>query len=414
MNNESMANPDGSPPCFVLGIETQIGVGVVRELGRAGVRVIGLANRSQSIGLRSRDLARGVVVGSTRDQNLIDRIRALGDEYGAGVLLAISETDLSWLIEHRDAFLPIKVVAPPADVFQRVLNKAETLALAERIGIHVPRTVNARSADEWRAACATVRYPVVVKWADPIAVMAHLRSHGLQLQKLEYAADESALVRIGERFAAAGVWPMIQEYCPGRGLGQFFFMHKGEAIRRFQHARIAEWPPEGGFSSVCDVVPLSRYPALQEQSVALLQAIGWEGCAMVEYRLDQGTDDAVLMEINGRFWGSFPLAVHAGAGFASLAYWIGSGQAPKALPPVNESLRCRMISTELKRLARILFQPKLIRDPFFRVRPAHEVWRFVSDFFRPDTRYYVWDRNDPGPFFADLKNYLLRVLKLRR
>lgn len=414
MSNQDRATSSEAPPCFVLGIETQIGVGVVRELGRAGIRVIGLANRDRSIGLKSRYLTRGVVVGSSRDQALIDKIQALGEEYGAGVLLAISETDLSWLIQHRDALLPITVVAPSADVFQRVLNKAETLRLAEQVGIRVPRTVNAGSSHQWREACTIVRYPVVVKWADPIAVMAQLRSHGLRLQKLEFAADAPALERIGERFAAAGVWPMIQEYCPGRGLGQFFFMHKGQAIRRFEHIRIAEWPPEGGFSSVCDAVPLSRYPALQEKSIALLQAIGWEGCAMVEYRLDEATDDAVLMEINGRFWGSFPLAVHAGAGFASLAYWVGSGQAPKALPPVNESLRCRMISTELKRLARILFKPELIQDPFFHVQPKHEIWRFLSDFFQPNTRYYLWDHRDPGPFFADIKNYLLRMLKRGR
>jgi predicted ATP-grasp superfamily ATP-dependent carboligase len=145
--------------------------------------------------------------------------------------------------------------------------------------------------------------------------------------------------------------------------------------------------------------------------VALLKAIGWEGCAMVEYRLDDRTGEAALMEINGRFWGSFPLAVHAGAGFASLAYHLqGVGKHP-ALLPLNESLRCRMVATELKRLVRIVLQPGKIRDPFFRIRPGHELWRFVRDFFRPQTRYYLWDRNDPGPLLADLRNYLLRLLK---
>jgi predicted ATP-grasp superfamily ATP-dependent carboligase len=241
--------------------------------------------------------------------------------------------------------------------------------------------------------------------------MPRLHAQGLALHKLEFATDEAALRRIGERFAPAGIWPLIQEYCPGRGLGQFFFMHKGRAVRRFQHQRIAEWPPEGGFSSVCDAVPLSHHQELQERSIALLQAIGWEGCAMVEYRLDDATGEAALMEINGRFWGSFPLAVHAGAGFASLAYHLqGLGQTPE-LPPLIEKLRCRMVTTELKRLVRILLQPGKIRDPFFRVRPGHELWRFVRDFFRPATHYYLWDRNDPGPLLADLRNYALRPLK---
>src|SRR5690606_25232892 len=208
------------PPCFVLGLETQIGVGVVRELGRAGVRVIGLASRDRSIGLASRYLERGVVVGAARDDALVQRIRALGEEYGGAILLGISETDLKWLIANRDAFGPVKVIAPEAETFARVLDKARPLALAETVGIRVPRTRAAQSLEEWEAACEELNYPVVVKWADPIAAMPRLHAHGLALQKLEYAADAPSLRRIGERFAVAGIWPLIQEYCPGRGLGQ--------------------------------------------------------------------------------------------------------------------------------------------------------------------------------------------------
>lgn len=399
------------PPCFVLGIETQIGVGVIRELGRAGVRVIGLANRERSIGLASRYLERGVVVSPVRDDTLVQRIRDLADEYGGAILLGISETDLGWLIAHRDAFGSAKVVAPDAHAFRRVLDKSETLRIARDIGIRVPVTRAPQTLEQWHAACGELRYPVVVKWPDPIKAMPQLHAHSLALQKLEYATDAANLRRIGDRFAPAGIWPLIQEYCPGRGLGQFFFMHDGEAIRRFQHRRIAEWPPEGGFSSVCDAVPLSQHQALQAQSIALLQAIGWEGCAMVEYRLDDASGEAVLMEINGRFWGSFPLAVHAGAGFASLAYHVqGLGRIPP-LPDLRDGLRCRMISTELKRLVRILFQPGRIRDPFFRVEPGKELVRFVGDYFRRGTCYYLWDRRDPGPLLADLRNYALRPLK---
>lgn len=402
---------DALPPCFVLGIETQIGVGVVRELGRAGVRVIGLANRKRSIGLASRHLERGIVVGPGRDEALIARIRALGDEYGDAVLLGISETDLSWLIAHRGDLGRVRVVAPDAHAFRRVLDKSETLRLAQDVGIEVPHTRAPQCIEEWEAACQALHYPVIVKWADPLAAMPRLRAHGLPLHKLEYARDADALRRIGERHAPAGIWPLIQEYAPGQGLGQFFFMHEGAPVRRFQHVRIAEWPPEGGFSSVCEAVSLSRHADLQERSVALLRAIGWEGCAMVEYRLDPATGRAVLMEVNGRFWGSFPLAVHAGAGFASLAYHLqGLGRRPD-LPPLREVLRCRMVSTEVQRLVRILLQPGRIRDPYFEIRPACELRRFIADFFRPNTCYYLWDRNDPGPWLADLRNYALRLLQ---
>ena len=70
-----------------------------------------------------------------------------------------------------------------------------------------------------------------------------------------------------------------------------------------------------------------------------------------------------------------------------------------------------MVSTELKRLVRICLQPSKIVDRTFLVRPAAEIWRFVSDFFRPGVGYYVWDTSDPQPFYADVKNLLRKVLK---
>lgn len=401
--------PLPSLPCIVLGIDTQIGLGVIRELGQAGVRVIGLANRKHSLGLSSRYLDRGIIVGPARDEALMHRIRALGDELGGAVLLAISESDLTWLMEHRDEFGKVRAVTPPPDAFRCVLDKSRTLALAEQVGIRVPKTIHCDEFDTWREAANVVRYPVVIKWADPMAAMQKLRRIGLKPRKLEYALDRESLLRIGERFEAAGIWPMIQEYCPGRGLGQFFFMHDGQAVRRFQHRRVAEWPPEGGFSSVCEAVPLDAHVDLQARSIALLQALGWEGVAMVEYRLDDATGEAVLMEINGRFWGSFPLAVHSGAGFALLAYMLqGLNQVP-SLEPLKDTLRCRMISTEVKRLVRILLQPEKIADPHFRRAPLREVWRFVSDFARPRTRYYLWRVDDPLPLLADLRNYALKA-----
>lgn len=134
---------------------------------------------------------------------------------------------------------------------------------------------------------------------------------------------------------------------------------------------------------------------------------------MVEYRYDPANGQARLMEVNGRFWGSFPLAEQAGAGFALLAYWLqGIGRMPE-LRQVTSGLRCRMTLTEMKRLIRIVLRPGLIKDPFFTIRPWWELRRFVTDYFRANTCYYVWRASDPGPWFADLRSTLYKALRLR-
>jgi len=403
-----MFKSEALPPCIVLGLETQIALGVVRELGRAGVPVIGIAQSRHALGLRSRYLARRVIIEQPRSELMLEQIRALGEEFGEIPLLTISEVNLKWLLDNRQRLGKVKAILPQADALSVVLDKGKTLAIAESLGISVPRTSEPESVEAIEQLAGTLTFPVVLKWKDPNVIGPLLSAHGMSLLKAEYALDSGQLSVIGKRYQPLGKYPLIQEYCPGTGLGQFFFMHDGEALRRFQHIRIAEWPPEGGFSSVCESLPLTQHAELQEKSIALLRAIGWEGVAMVEYRLDPQTGKAVLMEINGRFWGSFPLAVQCGAGFALLAYQVNGLGRPAALGEVRTGLRCRMMATEIKRLIRILLAPQKISDPFFKPAPGRELKRFCSDFFRTGVGYYVWSRDDPAPFWADVTNMILR------
>lgn len=399
------------PACIVLGLETQIGLCVVRELGQAGVRVIGIAQEPGAIGLSSRYLAEGLVVSEPRSEALREAIRAIGERHGPCPLLAISEANLGWLARQRSAFGHVTPALPDPTALSLVLDKQATLQAAQAVGISTPVSVQPGAGWELGDLLQQCRLPAVLKWSDPNAVAPLLESHDLPLLKAEYVDSPAALQSALERYAAIGHWPLVQEYCAGYGLGQFFLMHQGQALRRFQHRRIAEWPPEGGFSSVCDGVPLNEHAELQSQSIALLASIGWEGVAMVEYRFDPKRQEAKLMEINGRFWGSFPLAFHSGAGFALLSYRQAAGLPLGDLPAPRSDLRCRMVATELKRLLRIILQPAMIADRTFPVRPWAELCRFFGDFFRSKVRYYVWSLDDPWPFFADLRNVIGNVLR---
>lgn len=400
------------PPCIVLGVETQIGLAIVRELGQAGVPVIAMSDDPHAIGLRSRHVWRAVVVGPPRSAAVIAAVRALGEELGPCSLMTVSEANLSWLSLHRGDFGKVRPIAPARAALDAVLDKQRTLAAAQRVGIEVPRTVEPRSLDDIARIAQVFPYPAVVKWKDANAIAPVLAAAGMDFVKAEYIYSADELLALGRRYAPIGQWPLLQQYCAGQGLGLFFFMCRGRAVQRFQHVRIAEWPPEGGFSSVCDAVPLDCHRDLQQRSIELLQSIGWEGVAMVEYRLDPTTGRAVLMEINGRYWGSLPLAVHAGAGFALLAHQVAMHLPLARLPPPRDDLRCRMVTTEIKRLARIFLAAGQIKDRHFRIDRWREVRRFVGDFFRPRVRYYLWQLDDQRPFWADIGNVGRKLLRL--
>ena len=405
-----MRDAEDDPVCYVLGVGSQIGLSIIREVGQASVRVIALATSCDDLGLESRYAVAGEIVSHVGNPEGIDEIRNIGFRYGRGYLIAISEQHIRWLIEHEDEFGLIVPIVPRKEAFEAVLDKERTLILANALGISTPASIAPVTLDEFKRAGATIGYPVVLKWRDPNVVGPLLRDAGIPLLKAEYIYSDSDLALAGERYASVGTWPLVQEYCPGRGFGQFFLIRNGVAERIFQHVRIAEWPPEGGFSSVCEGVSLRHFSKLQEQSIRLLREIGWEGVAMVEYRYDDRTDRFVLMEVNGRFWGSYPLAYYSGAQFALALFHSAAGVTPKPVGGLKEAIRCRSVLGEMKRLHRIIFQREKIRDRSFQVDVSCELIRFVRDFIRPNVRYYVWSVRDPWPFWRDVLNEIKRFI----
>lgn len=392
--------------CIVVGIETQIGLAIIRELGAAGVRVVALTHDPQAIGLFSKHLHHSEIV-APRSEALLACLERLGERFGVCSLIMVSEANLQWLIQHLDRLGPnIRPVVPPARALEIVLDKGLTLAAAAKLGIPVPRTEEPTTAAEVEDIARDFQFPAVLKWKDPNSVAPRLEKLGLPLLKAEYVYSAEEWRSAAARYLPLGAWPLVQQYCRGQGLGQFYFIHEGRVVQRFQHLRVAEWPPEGGFSSVCDAVGPAEHAALLSQSEQLLLAIGWSGVAMVEYRLDRSTGHAVLMEINGRFWGSYPLASQCGAGFAWLSHRAAVGLPLEPVPTPLTRWRCRMVLTELKRLHRLFLHPDLIADRQYEIRRGPELLRFFADFFRPGVGYFVWSWRDPWPWFADLRNML--------
>jgi predicted ATP-grasp superfamily ATP-dependent carboligase len=132
--------------------------------------------------------------------------------------------------------------------------------------------------------------------------------------------------------AAAARGPLlVQEYVPGTGQGVELLLRDGVPLAAFQHRRIREVPVTGGASAFRVSVPLD--PELLAPSVALLRELRWTGLAMVEFRVGPGGPR--LMEINGRIWGSLPLAVRAGVDFPGMLADLFLGAPLRNVPPIG-------------------------------------------------------------------------------
>jgi predicted ATP-grasp superfamily ATP-dependent carboligase len=395
---------------ILVGIDTPIGLSIVRELGSRGVEIYGLARGPEAVGLYSKYLHRGYM-RRTPGPALIEQILQIAREAQPCYVMAVSESDIQLLNQHRPALSEMKLLIPEQSKMSVVVDKHQTNRLARKVGIRVPNTFEILDMGDLEGIRPSLRFPIILKWRNPAAVAPILKQAGLPLEKARYCYSDAELTNCLSAYQPVQTYPLIQEYCRGYGLGQFLFMHQGHALLRFQHRRLNEWPPEGGFASMCEAIPLAQHRELMDKSIALLRRIGWEGAAMVEYRFDPAAGEAYLMEVNGRFWGSLPLAYHSRAPFAWLTYCVlGNGQLVEVAEPA-EGLRCRFMIPEIKRLGRILFQSRAIQDKALRFNKAAEILSFALDFLSPRTRYYVFSLHDPKPFLADLFFSLKGLLK---
>ena len=106
---------------------------------------------------------------------------------------------------------------------------------------------------------------------------------------------------------------------------------------------------------------------------------------MVEYRHDPTTGRSAFMEVNGRFWGSQPLAYHAGAPFGWYTYSVLGlfWRVHRHRLLIAPASRCRFVIPDTCRLLTVLFNPQAVQNRHLRLSRWGELRDYLVDFFRP-------------------------------
>jgi len=275
----------------------------VRSLGRRGVEVSVISHIRPSIAFLSRYCGERILgPDPERDPGFAPFLRDLVARGGYDVLLPVSLAAVMQASGIRGDLAPhVRVPLAPVESLGIAANKDRTIRYAESLGIPVPRTFYPGGEGDVADIGRTVTYPAVVKGSGASSYV-------------RYANTPEELLRYYRPIRSES--PVIQEYIRGRGYGFFALYNHGEARAVFMHRRIREYPATGGPSSLAE----SIYDAgLRDLGTHLLDALGWHGVAMVEFKKEEATGRFVLMEVNPKFWGSLELAIVSGVDFPYLA-----------------------------------------------------------------------------------------------
>jgi predicted ATP-grasp superfamily ATP-dependent carboligase len=327
---------------MVVPVDSSVGLTVARALGREDVPVVGVSFTPDAYGLRSRYLAERHVL-TDPPESRFDALLKLVESSRPDFLMVHGESNLSGINAQRAAFEKFtRPLFPEQEILDRAFDKSRTLEIARSIGVPVPRSYSVGSPDEVARLAESIVLPVVLK--PPVRYETSEHAHLNFTYKI--IVDKDELIEFLRPYDGAPFYPLIQQYCPGHGVGIETCLYQGEPLVLFQHRRIREFPITGGPSVYRRSEPAE--PQLAEWSIQLLRAMEWDGLAMVEFRYDPASGDAVLMEVNGRFWGSLPLAVHAGVNFPYLLYLAHGLGMPLKVNRYRNHLYCRQISADTK------------------------------------------------------------------
>lgn len=281
----------------------------------------------------------------------------------------------------------VQLGCPPPDIVDLVLCKDQTLAIAGRLGIPIPRSHVLRTAADAERLRGELEWPVFVKPCEK------RDTKGFKAQQVDTFNDLAAILARSNPECSV----LVQDFCPGYGVGIETLMHKGEAVVLFQHRRLKELPATGGVSVLAVSEPVDS--TLAAYAVDLLKAIHWEGPAMVEFRRHPHSHDPILMEVNGRYWGSLPLTCRAGVDIPFYQWQLAHGATPRLPASYRLGVRCRWLAGDVKRLRSVLSGPAAARRSAFPGK--RELLRFVAD-SGPRTHDMTWKLTDPLPATVEL------------
>jgi predicted ATP-grasp superfamily ATP-dependent carboligase len=375
------------------------GLSIIRSLGRRGIDVIAADASRLSPGFRSRYAAASVRYPppSTNGGGTVAALARAAAEHRLDLIVPVGEDVVMLLSEARARFPESTALAlPEPEAFAVARDKLATVELARRVGVPTPRTAIAESVQEAHCIASSLDWPLVIK---PQSSRSFRDGDKIDAFGVAYASDAAGLAAEMRRLEGRSA-VLIQEYCAGEAHGVGLLMDRGHPLLAFQYRRLREVPVSGGPSSFRESVPLD--PELLDHSLRILRALNWTGPAMVEFKI--GADGPTLMEINGRLWGSLPLAVKSGVDLPGriVDLYLSPPSGPPASPEFGYrvGVRSRDLTLEVSWIFSVIVGR---RHPPFRPFPRRrEALTTAVRLFNPRDGYDVQSMRDPIPGLVDL------------
>jgi predicted ATP-grasp superfamily ATP-dependent carboligase len=369
----------------------------VRSLGQKDITVVCGAERQTAMACHSKYVRTAFVYTSPKKdqqqfiEDIITQAKQLHAQDGQKpVLYCFSDaTAFTVARAYNELKEYVAVPLPSLDSFEIAADKLATYTLAQELSVP---TIPTHAVED----LGPVNFPAVVKnrhsivWKDGRAISGSA--------SFVFSKDE-LVEQYRKVLEETGEAPLIQKFVQGEEFGIEMVCEKGEVLMNFAHRRIRSLSPRGGAAVVKETAKQTETVKLMEEyAETLVGKLSWTGPVMVEFKVDATNGRVFLMEINGRFWGSLPLAVEAGADFPSVVYGLAQGRSTKPVEFVPAEIRTRHFLGDLKWVLSVFFSNDRLRSTLYPSR-LRAMWDFKKEIFLSKGDVFNW--RDMKPSFME-------------
>jgi len=349
---------------------------VVRSLGRKGIKVMVGDSERISTSFFSRYASKRVVYPDPvkKEAEFLKFLFNLVQKEKIEMIIPITDGCLIPLAKHREEFEKYtKLPLINYDLIMKARDKAQTIRIAEEIGIPVPKTYYPETFQDLERV---KEYPAIIKPRMSSGSRGFALCNNYEELKNNF---ETILKEYPQGL-------LIQEYIPKKDeVGFYALLNQRSELKAFTiQRRIRSYPLSGGPSTLRETI---RRDDIKNLSLKLLKSMNWRGLAMVEFRVDARDGAPKLMEINPRFWGSLALSVAAGVDFPHLLYRLAKEGDIEDHLDYKAGVKCRW-----------LFPGDILW--FF---SAKKNWKNLKDFFKfRGIKDDIIEIADPLPIFGSI------------
>jgi len=352
---------------LLLDAANQNTLAILRHLGKKGYIIDVCGTQKASLALYSRYCRNKFIINepAKNEAGFIADITKILAAEKYHLLMPVGFKSYRACARHQDMIRTYtNLIITSNDNIELAADKRRTNAVAEKLGVPVPRTFIPLSSDEVQNL--QLSFPCVVKapFESGKNIVEYANNRGELLSKFNAMCAKN-------NFKSPDL-PIVQEYIVGEGFGFFAYYDNGVCKRTFTHHRIREYPVTGG-ASVC--AESFRDPRLNEYGKKILDHLKWNGVAMVEFKKDNNDNVYKLMEINPKFWGSLELALSSGVEFDEMLIAKASGEEIKASDEFADTTFQWILNGEVFHgLERPSTIPKIISTLFY----SKKDWRLLD------------------------------------